>query len=184
MIISDIQAQGINIASFSPDESTIGVLKPSNTVAAIDTDGKMGSSTTGSDSSATHDADDGTKVTLSSQQNRTGESGATEKQAADQPENKNQQQASAEYTIKMSGIPLSGGKLISVVSYPDGRSEIFDVFSGKRLTPEDIAALKASVEEDDVTTVVEPATGDDSLSAAEIYQQIQQMLNGRGTAAS
>ncbi|UNE80105.1 hypothetical protein IMY97_08335 [Pectobacterium versatile] len=94
---------------------------------------------------------------------------------------KAQQKAAAEYSLATTGIPLYNGKLISVIKYPDGNSEMFDAFTGQRITQEDLAFISALHGSDGEQVLhFESKTSYSNLSAAEVYQQIQEMLHGSG----
>ena len=43
-----------------------------------------------------------------------------------------------DYTMELTGIPLYGGRLISVTQYPNGSEEIIDTLSGQRITRQDL----------------------------------------------
>lgn len=81
--------------------------------------------------------DDSTKVTLSGRAENRNEIKdiEAEKQVQQIKEVENQQ---IDYSLAMSGIPQYGGHLVTVVKYPDGRTEMVDAFSGKRVTQQDI----------------------------------------------
>lgn len=53
MVIPDIQTQNLHGATFQPNVSAVYVIKSPNAVAAVNTESKTGSSSTGSDPSDT-----------------------------------------------------------------------------------------------------------------------------------
>jgi len=70
-----------------------------------------------------------TKITLSSQ---------TPEEIKKQQELKKQEIKKTDYTIEMSGIPLYGGRLVSVTKYPDGSEQIVDAITGQEILPQDL----------------------------------------------
>ncbi|WP_417641748.1 hypothetical protein [Enterobacter kobei] len=71
----------------------------------------------------------GTKITLSSQ---------TLEEIKKQQELKKQEIKKTDYTLEMSGIPLYGGRLVSVTKYPDGSEQIVDAITGQEILPQDL----------------------------------------------
>ena len=71
-----------------------------------------------------------TKITLSSQ---------TPEEIKKQQELKKQEIKKTDYTLEMSGIPLYGGRLVSVTKYPDGSEQIVDAITGQEILPQDLA---------------------------------------------
>ncbi|PWC22937.1 hypothetical protein DDT52_01330 [Brenneria roseae subsp. roseae] len=178
MVIPDIQPLNVNLQLNLP---TAGVATNADAVPPINTGNKTDTSTTNSDSSHSNSmaSDSDTKVTLSSDKKRGADSDHAEKKPAEENQEE-QPKASAEYTITMTGIPLYNGKLVSLVKYPDGQSEMFDAFTGKRITQEDLALLnflQGSGTAQEVLTF-ESTVSYSNMSAAEVYQQIQEMLHG------
>jgi hypothetical protein len=70
-----------------------------------------------------------TKITLSSQ---------TPEEIKKQQELKKQEIKKTDYTLEMSGIPLYGGRLVSVTKYPDGSEQIVDAITGQKILPQDL----------------------------------------------
>lgn len=70
-----------------------------------------------------------TKITLSSQ---------TPEEIKKQQELKKQEIKKTDYTLEMSGIPLYGGRLVSVTKYPDGSEQIVDAITGQEILPQDL----------------------------------------------
>nr|WP_226373381.1 hypothetical protein [Pectobacterium aquaticum] len=154
----------------------IGAAANPTVVAAISPGNKTDTSTN-SDSQNMPSSNESTKVTLSSQKKRA----AKEKDAPPTEQVKAQQKAASEYSLAMTGIPLYNGKLISVVKYPDGNSEMFDAFTGQRITQEDLALMGALHSSGGEQVLhFESKTSYSNLSAAEVYQQIQEMLHSSG----
>nr|WP_276614066.1 hypothetical protein [Pectobacterium aquaticum] len=154
----------------------IGAAANPTVVAAISPGNKTDTSTN-SDSQNMPSSNESTKVTLSSQKKRA----AKEKDATPPEQVKAQQKAASEYSLAMTGIPLYNGKLISVVKYPDGNSEMFDAFTGQRITQEDLALMGALHSSGGEQVLhFESKTSYSNLSAAEVYQQIQEMLHSSG----
>ncbi|AOR61929.1 hypothetical protein [Pectobacterium wasabiae] len=173
MVIPDIQIVSTTTPATMPP---IGAAANPTVVAAISPGNKTDTSAN-SDSQNMPSSNESTKVTLSSQKKR-----ATEEKDTSPPEQiKAQQKAATEHSMAMTGIPLYNGKLISVVKYPDGNSEMFDAFTGQRITQEDLALMDALHSSDGEQVLhFESKTSYSNLSAAEIYQQIQEMLHGSG----
>ncbi|MFT8210835.1 MAG: hypothetical protein ACMZI0_10155 [Symbiopectobacterium sp.] len=172
MVIPDIQTQNLHGATFQPNVSAVDVIKSSNAVAAVNTESKTGSSSTGSDSSDSFSPANSTKVTLSSDKARAARGDAAERKQAEQ-QNDDEAAASSEYSLIMTGIPLFGGKLVSVIKYPDGQSEMFDTLTGKRISQQDLALLGADPEQ---VLNFESNESYSGLTAAEVYQRIQELL--------
>ncbi|MCV9879521.1 hypothetical protein [Brenneria izbisi] len=175
MVIPDIQPLNVNL---QPNMPTVGVPTNADAVTAIGTGNKT-DTFTNSDSSPSMTFQNGTStlVTLSSDKKRMAEEENAERKP-DKDQQDNQQKAASEHKIAMQGIPLYDGKLISVIKYPNGQSEMFDAFTGKRITQEDLALvsfLQGPGKEQVLT--FESATSYSNMSAAEIYQQIQEMLH-------
>ncbi|MFC3396266.1 hypothetical protein ACFOGG_15675 [Brenneria rubrifaciens] len=164
----------------------MGVATNADAVTAISTGNKTDTSTTNSDSSSpSMTPNNSTKVTLSSDKKRAVDHEREEKKAPEDHQEEQQNDA-ADYTLTMTGIPLYDGKLISVVKYPDGQSEMFDAFTGKRITQEDLALLSflQGPGKERVLTF-DSTMSYSNMSAAEVYQQIQEMLhNGTGNNGS
>ncbi|WP_291971210.1 hypothetical protein [Candidatus Symbiopectobacterium sp.] len=177
MVIPDIQTQNLHGATFQPNVSIVDVIKSPNAVAAVNTESKTGSSSTGSDPSDTFSPTNSTKVTLSSDKVRTARGDAAEKKQAEQQQDDDEAAAGNEYSLIMTGIPLFGGKLVSVIKYPDGQSEMFDSFTGKRISQQDLALLGVlhGVDPEQVMNF-ESNESDSGLTAAEVYQRIQELL--------
>ncbi|MEI7236997.1 MULTISPECIES: hypothetical protein [Pectobacterium] len=173
MVIPDIQLVNTTTPATMPP---IGAAANPTVVAAISPGNKTDTSTN-SDSQNMPGSNESTKVTLSSHKKRAAE----EKDAPPPEQNKTQQKAATEYSLAMTGIPLYNGKLISVVKYPDGNSEMFDAFTGQRITQEDLALMGALHSSGGEQVLhFESKTSYSNLSAAEVYQQIQEMLHGSG----
>ncbi|MEI7366848.1 hypothetical protein WCT94_04310 [Pectobacterium sp. 1950-15] len=173
MVIPDIQLVNATTPATMPP---IGAAANPTVVAAISAGNKTDTSAN-SDSQNMQGSNESTKVTLSSQKKR-----ASEEKETPQPEQiKARQKAAAEYSKAMTGIPLYNGKLVSVVKYPDGNSEMFDAFTGQRITQEDLALMGALHSSGGEQVLhFESKTSYSNLSAAEVYQQIQEMLHGSG----
>ncbi|PWC19657.1 hypothetical protein [Brenneria corticis] len=93
-------------------------------------------------------------------------------------EREQRETASAERSLQMiNGIPLYGGTLVSMINYPDGSWEAFDVFSGKPVTAEERIRIGRETDGDNTDAFSFYSKGIyNGLSAAEIYEKIQQMM--------
>ena len=82
--------------------------------------------------------DESIKVTLSSKAESHKES---EEVKAEEPvrQKKRLENQEIDYALEMSGIPQFGGRLVTVVKYPDGRTEMVDAFTGRKVTQEQLA---------------------------------------------
>lgn len=82
--------------------------------------------------------DESIKVTLSSKAESHKESKEVK---AEEPvrQKKKVENQEIDYALEMSGIPQFGGRLVSVVKYPDGRTEMIDAFTGRKVTQEQLA---------------------------------------------
>ena len=49
-----------------------------------------------------------------------------------------------DYTLEMNGLPLFGGRLISIAKYPNGEEVIVDALSGRRLTAQELQDLSSA----------------------------------------
>lgn len=176
MVIPDIQTQNLNGANFQPNVSTVDVIKTQNAVPAITTDNKSGSSTADADTSDTLSAYT-TTVTLTSEKSRTNKSDDAADKKASQEKLEQQEAAEKEFSMTMTGIPLFGGMLVSVIKYPDGQSEMFDAITGKPISSEDIALQNVLLgAESDQVLHFESTESYSGLSEAEVYQRIQELL--------
>lgn len=82
--------------------------------------------------------DESIKVTLSSKAESHKESKEVKVEEPVRQKKKVQNQE-IDYALEMSGIPQFGGRLVSVVKYPDGRTEMIDAFTGRKVTQEQLA---------------------------------------------
>ena len=82
--------------------------------------------------------DESIKVTLSS---RTDSDKESKEVKAEEPvrQKKRVENQDIDYALEMSGIPQFGGRLVTVVKYPDGRTEMIDAFTGRKVTQEQLA---------------------------------------------
>lgn len=82
--------------------------------------------------------DESIKVTLSSKAESHKESKEVK---AEEPvrQKKKLENQEIDYALEMSSIPQFGGRLVSVVKYPDGRTEMIDAFTGRKVTQEQLA---------------------------------------------
>lgn len=90
-----------------------------------------------SDNNKTHSDDGSTKITLTSK---------TQDEIDKQQQIKQEEIKKTDYTMELTGIPLYGGRLISVTKYPNGTEEIIDTLSGQRITRQDLQQAISSVE--------------------------------------
>lgn len=81
------------------------------------------------DSERVDSDDSSTKISLSSK---------TLEEINKQQQLKKEEIQKTDYTTEMAGIPLYGGKLVSVAKYPDGSQEIIDAITGKKIAPQDL----------------------------------------------
>lgn len=102
-----------------------------------------------SDNNKTHSDDGSTKITLTSK---------TQDEIDKQQQIKQEEIKKTDYTMELTGIPLYGGRLISVTKYPNGTEEIIDTLSGQRITRQDLQQAISSVE----VKVVEAKNNPDS----------------------
>lgn len=49
-----------------------------------------------------------------------------------------------DYTLEMTGLPMFGGRLISIAKYPNGEEVIVDALSGRRLTSQELQELSSA----------------------------------------
>lgn len=82
--------------------------------------------------------DESIKVTLSSKAESHKESKEVKAEGPVRQKKKVENQE-IDYALEMSGIPQFGGRLVSVVKYPDGRTEMIDAFTGRKVTQEQLA---------------------------------------------
>lgn len=99
--------------------------------------------------------DSSTKITLSS---------TTPEEINKQHELKVEEVKKTDYTLEMTGLPLFGGRLISVTKYPNGEEVIVDALSGRRLTSQELQNLSQAAEESaDIVNVGNTGTVRDPL---------------------
>lgn len=113
--ISAVSAQGDSHLSNGDNPST---LLNNGKLAEINNDNNMTPSEDGS-----------TKITLTSK---------TQDEIDKQQQIKKEEIKKTDYTMELTGIPLYGGRLISVTKYPNGSEEIIDTLSGQRITRQDL----------------------------------------------
>ena len=53
-----------------------------------------------------------------------------------------------DYTLEMTGLPLFGGRLISIAKYPNGEEVIVDALSGRRLTAQELQDLSSAQQQE------------------------------------
>ena len=90
-----------------------------------------------SDNNTTPSDDSSTRITLTSK---------TQDEIDKQQQRKQEEIKKTDYTMELTGIPLYGGRLISVTKYPNGTEEIIDTLSGQRITRQDLQQAISSVE--------------------------------------
>ncbi|EHD19587.1 MULTISPECIES: hypothetical protein [Brenneria] len=166
-------------------------IKPFYPVVSISTLGNTDSSTAGTESDSLEKNSlpgVSTQVTLSTdgkRQSGIAQSGDSQtdvekQQAAREAQQVKEQRetASAERSLQMiNGIPLYGGTLVSMINYPDGSWEAFDAFSGKPVTAEESTRIGRETDGDNTDAFSFYSKGIyNGLSAAEIYEKIQQMM--------
>lgn len=113
--ISAVSAQGDSHLSNGDNPST---LLNNSKLAEINSDNNMINS-----------EDSSTKITLTSK---------TQDEIDKQQQIKKEEIKKTDYTMELTGIPLYGGRLISVTQYPNGSEEIIDTLSGQRITRHDL----------------------------------------------
>ncbi|WKV52114.1 MULTISPECIES: hypothetical protein [Dickeya] len=92
---------------------------------------------------------------------------------------KQQSEPSVERSLRMTGIPLYGGVLVSVVKYPDGQSESYDVFTGKRITSPEASLIGSRSQVGNAEFGYYSQGLYSGMSAAEVYEKIQQMMGSK-----
>ncbi|ATO31998.1 hypothetical protein DZA65_01108 [Dickeya dianthicola] len=97
---------------------------------------------------------------------------------------KQQSEPSVERSLRMTGIPLYGGVLVSVVKYPDGQSESYDVFTGKRIASTDPSLRGSSASANNAEFGYYSQGLYSGMSAAEVYEKIQQLLGANSSDVS
>ncbi|WP_263064821.1 hypothetical protein [Dickeya dadantii] len=97
---------------------------------------------------------------------------------------KQQSESSVERSLRMTGIPLYGGVLVSVVKYPDGQSESYNVFTGKRITSTDANLIGSRVQAGNAEFGYYSQGLYSGMSAAEVYAKIQQLMGSHSGEAS
>lgn len=109
--------------------------------------------------------DESIKVTLSSK----AESHKENKEVkAEEPvrQKKRVENQEIDYALEMFGIPQFGGRLVTVVKYPDGRTEMVDAFTGRKVTQEQLAraqeleALNKTAQQSKIKQAQEIAPGE------------------------
>ncbi|SCC48708.1 hypothetical protein GA0061070_102851 [Kosakonia oryziphila] len=89
--------------------------------------------------------EESTKVTLSSRAESHKEAKAI-KAEQQLEKNKEVENHQIDYSLAMTGIPQFGGRLVTVVKYPDGSTEMIDAFSGKKVTQQELDIARAEKE--------------------------------------
>ncbi|AUH01753.1 hypothetical protein CWC46_19260 [Prodigiosinella confusarubida] len=182
MAISGLETHSQNVKSFYPLITTISSVSK----------GDSSSDSTSNDALAnlftTPDAS--TKVTLSpdgknksnAAQSTGSISGFQEKTAEQEVRDKQEKQregVSPKRSLEMmNGIPLYGGTLVSMTSYPDGSWKALDVFTGQPVTSANAARMSQQNSSKNLDMFNFYSQGIyKGMSAAEIYEKIQQMLS-------
>jgi hypothetical protein len=65
-----------------------------------------------------------------------------------QHERKTEEVKKTDYTLEMTGLPLFGGRLISIAKYPNGEEVIVDALSGRRLTAQELQDLSSAQQQE------------------------------------
>ncbi|MGM3175034.1 hypothetical protein [Dickeya lacustris] len=184
MAISGVQIQ--NTASFYP-QSSYGSGATYSASSASDSLDSIGMNTSSGNSSGSFKSGN-TNNSLNNQlsdnnKNNSGEVNPRATSLDDQLKKekleKQQKELSLERSLRMTGIPLYGGILVSVVKSADGETQSYDALTGKRITSADLnwngSRLQTSA----------PASAEfgyysqslyNGMSAAEVYEKIQQMM--------
>ncbi|WJV55012.1 hypothetical protein PCO82_16380 [Pectobacteriaceae bacterium CE90] len=182
MAISGLETHSQNVKSFYPLITTISSVSKGDLSSVPTSNDALANLFTNPDAS--------TKVTLSpdgknkSNASKLAESisdfqGKTAEQEVRDKQEKQREGVSPKHSLEMmNGIPLYGGTLVSMTSYPDGSWKAFDVFTGQPVTSENAARMNQqnSSKNLDMFTFYSQGTYK-GMSAAEIYEKIQQMLS-------
>ncbi|OSM98085.1 hypothetical protein [Lonsdalea populi] len=190
MAISGIETHSQNVKPYYPLVTSINVANKSGSSTADNTGGfPLDSQTTTnwddastptfttaivSASDSTQSTDERLKDLETQLQSREAEQ--------DKDDREEVQSDSLERSLQMmNGIPMYGGTLVSMISYPDGSWEAYDAFSGQPVTTEELVNMgqDGSSSDSDMFSFYSKGIYK-GLSAAEIYEKIQQMM-GNGS---
>lgn len=188
MAISSIETHSQNIKPYYPLVASISAANNNGSSTASSTGGFPLSSQTGtsfSDASTqtfttgTASASDLTQTTDERLEDLEAQLQSREAQQA-KDDKEEEQSDSLERSLQMiNGIPMFGGTLVSMISYPDGSWEAYDAFSGEPVTTEELVKMgqDSSSADSDMFSFYSKGIYK-GLSAAEIYEKIQQMMGG------
>ncbi len=126
---------------------------------------------TASDSSAGSKShvDESTKVTLSSRAESHKDAKDIKTEIALE-EKKKVENHQIDYSLAMTGIPQFGGRLVTVVKYPDGSTEMIDAFSGKKVTQQELDTARAQKESSEIVQ--------QKQDAKQVAQEVQTITPG------
>ncbi|MFP1739103.1 hypothetical protein [Lonsdalea quercina] len=188
MAISGIETHSQNIKPYYPLVASISASNNSGSSTAGSTGGFPLSSQTGTSFSdvstqvfttGTVSASDSTQSTDERLEDLEAQLQSREAQQA-KDDKEEVQSDSLERSLQMiNGIPMYGGTLVSMISYPDGSWEAYDAFSGEPVTTEELVKMgqESSSADSDMFSFYSKGIYK-GLSAAEIYEKIQQMMGG------
>ncbi|MFP1747849.1 hypothetical protein [Lonsdalea quercina] len=188
MAISGIETHSQNIKPYYPLVTSIGAANKSGSSTADSESGFPLNSQTGASfgdvstqtfTTGTVSASDSTQSTDERLEDLEAQLESREAQQA-KDDKEEVQSDSLERSLQMlNGIPMYGGTLVSMISYPDGSWVAYDAFSGEPVTTEERVKMgqESSSADSDMFSFYSKGIYK-GLSAAEIYEKIQQMMGG------
>ncbi|AXW87183.1 hypothetical protein AU509_12955 [Lonsdalea britannica] len=187
MAISGIETHSQNIKPYYPLVTSISVANKSGSSTADSTSGfPLNNSQSGASFSdvatqafttGTVSASDSTQSTDERLEELETQLQSREAQQAKDDREEVQSESLERSLQMMNGIPMYGGTLVSMISYPDGSWEAHDAFSGEPVTTEELVKMgqDSSSADSDMFSFYSKGIYK-GLSAAEIYEKIQQMM--------
>ncbi|NKI73234.1 hypothetical protein Dpoa2040_000420 [Dickeya sp. CFBP 2040] len=171
MVISGVQSQ--NITSFYPQSAYTANSSPGDNTDAVGTNKSDSLNTGKKNDSLNNEFADNNSNDVTDVRERTK---SLDDRLAKEKLQKQQHESSIERSLRMTGIPLYGGVLVSVVKYPDGQSESYDVFTGKRIASTDPNLNASRVPANTAEFGYYSQGLYSGMSAAEVYEKIQHLL--------
>ncbi|UPT56992.1 hypothetical protein [Dickeya zeae] len=174
MVISGIQNQNITSSSY-PQQTYVANSNSSDSTDALGANQSVSLKTGKTNDSLNNQFQDNNSNDVTDTRDRSASS--LDERLAKEKLQKQQNESSVERSLRMTGIPLYGGVLVSVVKYPDGQSESYNVFTGKRISSTDptLSGVRAPASAAEFGYYSQGLYS--GMSAAEVYEKIQHLLN-------
>ncbi|MBP2845696.1 hypothetical protein J8655_09425 [Dickeya oryzae] len=173
MVISGIQSQNITSSSY-PQQTYVANSNSGDSSDTIGANKSFSLKTGKTNDSLNNEFQDNNSSDVTDTRDHSASS--LDERLAKEKLQKQQNEPSVERSLRMTGIPLYGGVLVSVEKYPDGQSESYNVFTGKRISSTDpsLSGVRAPASAAEFGYYSQGLYS--GMSAAEVYEKIQQLL--------